>query len=160
MLFSYFPYAAAFIPPDGGTGPYVDAGLVAISLAIAPLVFVAVGFISRNPTTPKKVLYSLVLLLVLGLSLGLLSPILGAAAGFGAGIALTLNQPDIDGQMRRRMVGVGLAIVYTFAMLVFIPPAGVLAGAVLPGLMVGFADEYGAWRVEQLSGDQGGDDPV
>lgn len=158
MMFSYFPYAAAFIPPEGDSGPYIDAGLVAIALALAPLVFVAVGFISRNPSAPKKVLYSLGVLLALGLSLGLLSPIIGAAAGFGAGIALTLNQPDIEGQIKRRMVGVALAIVYMFAMLVFIPPAGVLAGAILPGLMVGFADEYGAWRVERLSGDQSGDD--
>lgn len=151
MLFSYFPYAAAFIPPEGESGSSIDAGLVAIALALAPLVFVAVGFISRNPTTPKRVIYSLGLLLALGLSLGLLSPIIGAAAGFGAGIALTLNQPDIKGQMKRRMVGVALAIVYMFAMLVFIPPAGVLAGAILPGLMVGFADEYGAWREERLA---------
>jgi len=154
MLFSYFPYAAAFIPPDGEAGLYVDAGLVAISLAVAPLVFVAVGFISRNPNTPKRVLYSLVLLLVLGLLLGLLSPILGAAAGFGVGIALTLNEPDIEGQLKRRIFGVALAVVYMLAMLVFIPPAGVLAGAILPGLMVGFADEYGAWRSEQISSSQ------
>lgn len=117
-----------------------------ISLALAPLVFIAVGFISRNPTVPKKVLYSLGLLVALGLTLGLLAPILGAAAGFGVGIAITLNQPDIDGQLTRRLVAVALALVYMFAMLVFIPPAGVLAGAILPGLAVGFADEYGTWR--------------
>lgn len=146
MLFSYFPYAAAFIPPEGESGPHVDAGLVGISLALAPLVFIAVGFISRNPTASRKVLYALGLLLVLGLTLGLLAPILGAAAGFGVGIAITLNQPDIDGQLRRRLVAVALASVYMFAMLVFIPPAGVLAGAILPGIAVGFADEYGTWR--------------
>lgn len=146
MLFSYFPYAAAYIPPEGDSGPHVDAGLVAISLALAPLVFIAVGFISRNPMAPKKVLYSLGLLLVLGMTLGLLAPILGAAAGFGVGIAITLNPPDIDGQLRRRLIAVALALVYMFAMMVFIPPAGVLAGAVLPGLAVGFADEYGTWR--------------
>lgn len=154
MLFSYFPYAAAFIPPDGKSGPQIDVGLVAIALALAPLVFVSVGLISRNPTAPKKVLYSLGLLLVLGLSLGLLSPILGAAAGFGVGIALTLNQPKIEGQLKRRLLGVALAVVYMFAMLVLIPPAGVLAGAILPGLMVGFADEYGAWRSENLHSPQ------
>ncbi|HUG32393.1 MAG TPA: hypothetical protein VMM14_05825 [Acidimicrobiia bacterium] len=117
-----------------------------ISLALAPLVFIAVGFISRNPTAAKKVLYSLGLLLVLGLTLGLLAPVLGAATGFGVGIAITLNPPDIDGQLRRRLVAVALALVYMFAMLVFIPPAGVLAGAILPGLAVGFADEYASWR--------------
>lgn len=151
MLFSYFPYAAAFIPPEGEAGPYMDVGLVGIALALAPLVFVAVGFISRNPRAPRKILYAMGALVVLGLSIGLLAPILGATAGFGAGIALTLNQPEIDRQLRRRLVAVGLVVVYMFAMLVFIPPAGVLAGAVLPGLAVGFADEYGAWRASATS---------
>jgi hypothetical protein len=146
MLFSYFPYAAAFIPPEGEPGPYIDPGLVGIALALAPLVFVAVGFISRNPEAPKKILQAMGALIVLGLSIGLLSPVLGAAAGFGTGIALTLNQPEVEAQMRRRLIAVALVVVYMLAMLVFIPPGGVLAGAVLPGLSVGFADEYGAWR--------------
>lgn len=146
LQFSYFPYAAAFIPSEGETGPAIDAGLVAIALAVAPLVFVTVGFISRNPKTPKRVLISMGLLLAIGLSLGLIAPVLGAAAGFGVGVALTLNLPDIAGQMRRRMIGVGFAVAYMLLMLFVLTPAGVLAGAILPGLMVGFADEYGAWR--------------
>ena len=146
LQFSYFPYAAAFIPAEGETGPAIDAGLVAIALAVAPLVFVTVGFVSRNPKTPKRILISMGLLLAIGLSVGLIAPILGAAAGFGVGIALTLNLPDIEGQMRRRMIGIGFAVAYMLLMLFVLTPAGVLAGAVLPGLMVGFADEYGAWR--------------
>lgn len=124
----------------------IDAGLVAISLALAPLVFVAVGFISRNPRTPMQVLKAMGWLLGLGLAIGLVSPVLGAAAGFGVGIAVTLNMPEIDNQLRRRLIGVGFAIVYMLAMLLVLSPAGVFAGAILPGLMVGFADEYGAWR--------------
>lgn len=129
----------------------IDAGLVAIALAVAPLVFVAVGFVSRNPRTPKRVLYSMALLLVIGLGIGLVSPVLGAAAGFGVGIAMTLNLPDIPGQMRRRMIGVGFALAYMTLMLFVLIPAGVLAGAVVPGLMVGFADEYGAWAHARAS---------
>lgn len=146
MMFSYFPYAAAFVPPEGEPGPSIDPGLVAVALALAPLVFIAVGFLSRNPNMGRQVLKAMGLLLVLGLALGLLSPVLGAAAGFGVGFALTLNPLEIDGLMRRRLIAVALAVVYTFAMLVFITPAGVLAGALLPGLMVGFADEFSAWR--------------
>jgi hypothetical protein len=146
LQFSYFPYAAAFIPAEGETAPAIDAGLVAIALAVAPLVFVTVGFVSRNPKTPKRILISMGLLLAIGLSVGLIAPILGAAAGFGVGIALTLNLPDIEGQMRRRMIGIAFAVAYMLLMLFVLTPAGVLAGAFLPGLMVGFADEYGAWR--------------
>jgi hypothetical protein len=145
LQFSYFPYAAAFIPGEGESGPVIDAGLVAIALAVAPVVFIVVGLVSRNANTPKRVLWSMALLLVLGLGVGLLSPVLGAAGGFGVGIALTLNLPDIPGQMRRRMIGVGFALAYMLLMLFVLTPAGVLAGAVVPGLMVGFADEYGAW---------------
>lgn len=119
---------------------------MAIALAIAPLAFAGVGLVSARQGTPGKVLQAMGLLVVLALSLGLISPIVGAAAGFGAGIAITLSMPAFEGQMRRRLVGVGLAVAYMSVMLLVIPPAGVLAGAVLPGAMVGFADEYGAWR--------------
>jgi len=151
LLFSYFPYAAAFVPAKGETGPVIEAGLVAVSLALAPLVFIVVGLVSRNPRTPRMVLIGMALLAGLGLSLGLVSPVLGAAAGFGVGIALTLRLPEFPDQMRRRMVGVGLAIAYMLLLLVVATPAGVLTGPILPPLMVGFADEYGAWR--QVRGD-------
>jgi hypothetical protein len=86
------------------------------------------------------------LLLLLGLSLGLVSPALGAAAGLGVGAALTLRLPDIPSQLRRRIVAVALGVVYTMVLLFVAPPAGVVTGALVPILMVGFADEYGAWR--------------
>lgn len=124
----------------------VDLGLVVFALALAPLVFMSVGWISQQEDTPKKTLQAMGLLVVLGLALGLLSPIVGAAAGFGVGIAITLNMPDFEGQLMRRLLAVGFAVAYMYLMLRLIPPAGVLAGGVLPGPMVGLADEYGAWR--------------
>lgn len=144
-MFSYFPFAAAFVPAAGEAERTMDAGLVAIALAIAPFVFIVVGLVSRNPATPKRTLWAMGLLLAIGLSLGLLDPALGAAAGFGVGIALVLRMPDIPGQMKRRIYGVGFAVAYTLLLLLFIPSGGVLTGAVFPALMVGFADEYGAW---------------
>ena len=146
QLFSYIPYAAAFVPPEPDAVPAIDPGLVAIALVAAPLVFVSVSLISRGQDTLRKTLISMTWLVVLGLALGLLSPLVGAAAGFGVGFALTLNIPEFEGQLRRRLVGVGFLLVYMAVLLIFIPPAGVLAGALLPGLIVGFADEYGAWR--------------
>lgn len=95
------------------------------------------------------------LLIVVGLALGLLSPIVGAAAGFGVGFALTLNMPAFENQLRRRLVAVGFVVVYMAVLLLLIPPAGVLAGAFLPGVIVGFADEYAAWREARSGGGPG-----
>jgi hypothetical protein len=143
-MFSYFPYAAAFIS-EGGE-PSVDPALVGIALVVAPFVFVVVGLVSRNALAPKRILLAMGLLVAIGLSLGLISPVLGASAGFGVGVALCLRLPDIPEQLRRRLVAVGLAVLYTMALLFVAPPAGVITGAIVPILMVGFADEYGAWR--------------
>ena len=144
-MFSYFPYAAAFIDSDPEQVE-IDAGLIGIALAVAPFVFVVVGLVSRNHLAPKRVLLSMGLLLVLGLSFGLISPVLGASAGFGVGVALCLRLPDFPDQMRRRLVAVALAVAYTTLLLFIAPPAGVLTGALLPILLIGFADEYEAWR--------------
>lgn len=156
-LFSYFSYAAAFVEPEGGGDTIVDGGLVAISLAIAPFVFIVIAVVSRNARGGKMVLLSMGLLIALGLAVGLVSPVLGAAAGFGVGTALSLNLPDIPDQMRRRIVAVLLALAYTTFLLLFVSvPAGVLSGAVIPIMMVGFADEYGAWRWARKTDPDGG----
>jgi hypothetical protein len=99
-----------------------------------------------NPKAPKLILLAMGLLLVIGLAVGLVSPVLGASAGFGVGVAVCLRLPDIPDQMRRRLIAVGLATVYTLILLLVAPSAGVTTGAVVPTLVVGFADEYGAWR--------------
>ena len=128
-MFSYFAYAAAFRSVDGQ--PTIDARLVGLAVLIAPFVFVVVALVSRNPR-PKLVLLAMLLLLLIGFSGGLLAPILGASAGFGIGIALVLARPDVDNVLRRRILGVLFAVVYTFVLLIVATPAGVFTGAVLP----------------------------
>lgn len=141
MMFSYFPYAAAFSGEDGG----IDLILVAISLAVAPFVFVAIGLLSRNPKSPKAVLRSMALLPLVGMSVGLIAPILGASAAFMVGGALTLDRPPVEGVMRWRWMAVAFTIFYLFVLLVAVTPAGVFAGGLVPLLMIGFADEYARW---------------
>lgn len=145
MMFSYFPYAAAFATPEGEPAQ-IDVGLLGIGVVMAPFVFVTVGFVSRNPQAPRRVLQSMGLLIPVGLAVGLLSPVLGAAAGFGVGGSLCLNQPDLEGVMKWRLWATGLMVVYVLFLLLVITPAGVFAGGLLPLLMIGFADEYSAWR--------------
>lgn len=144
MMFSYFPYAAAFATPEGEKLD-VDTGLVGIGVVMAPFVFVALAFISRGPSAPKRVLQSLGLLVLLGMAVGLLAPVLGAAAGFGAGAVLCLDPPSGPNVYRWRWGAVLFTVVYTLALLVTITPAGVMAGGLLPLLMVGIADEFVMW---------------
>lgn len=141
MMFSYFFYAAATATPG-----VIDVGLVAIALALAPFVFLIVAFVSRNPFAPKRVLWAMGLLLALGLTFGLISPILGAAVGFGVGFVLTLNPLPLDKLIRNRLLAVAFASVYMLVLLLIADPAaGVMTGALLPPLLVGLADEYTSW---------------
>jgi hypothetical protein len=142
MLFSYFPYAAAFARPvEEG----VDATSLGLGLAIAPFVFIALAVVSRHPR-PGRVLAAMAVLVVVGLTIGLLSPALGAAGGFAAGGALALRPPELPGAMRTRLLAAAMATAYTFVLLLLITPAGVFTGAVLPLLSLGFADEWTRWR--------------
>lgn len=148
MMFSYFTYAASFVDADGERSG-VQLELAAIGLAIAPFVFIALGFISRNAMAPKRVLQAMGLLLVTGLSIGLVDPLLGAATGFCLGGALVLNRPDVPRLMFWRFGAVGFVVLYVSVLLVVVVPAGVFSGAVLPLLMIGFADEYAAWSADR-----------
>lgn len=143
---SFFAYVRAFAPAEGGDRVTLDGALVVVALAIAPLSFFAVGRISKSRDLLRKVVMASALLLAIGLSLGLLNPLIAAGAGFGTGFALTLSKPDIDGQLRRRLVAVLIGTVYMVVVSLWIATAGVLAAAVVPALSVGFADEYGAWH--------------
>ncbi len=42
-----------------------------------------------------------------------------------------------------------LTTVYTLFLLVFITPAGVFTGGLIPLLLIGFADEYAVWVYER-----------
>jgi hypothetical protein len=144
MIVSYFAYAASFVDADGERSA-IQLDLAAIGLAIAPFVFVMLGFVSRNPQAPKRVLQAMGLLLVVGLSIGLLDPMLGAAVGFAVGGALVMNRPDVERTMAWRFGAVGFLAVYMLVLLVVAVPAGVFTGAIMPLVMIGFADEYAAW---------------
>jgi hypothetical protein len=152
MMFSYFPYAAAFRTDEAGT-VQIDMGLVGISLAIAPFVFLAVAFISRNPEAPKRVMYSLALSIPIGLAVGLLAPPVGATAAFGVGGVLCLRPLPVGSPYKFRVWSVVFTTAYTLLLLLFFPAiAGVFAGGLLPLLMIGFADEYSMWREARGAG--------
>lgn len=150
MAFSYFTYAASFVDADAERSS-IEPALAMLGLAIAPFAFIALGFVSRNPGAPKRVLQAMGLLLLVGLSVGLLDPLLGASLGFGIGGALVLNRPDLPRLTFWRFGAVAFTAIYTLVLFVVALPAGVFTGALLPFIMIGFADEYAAWSATRDS---------
>lgn len=137
---SYFSYGAAFV--DDGDSSSFDVQFAAVGLTIAPFVFIVLAFVSRNPNAPKQVLRAMGVLLLIGLPVGLLDPLLGAATGFSAGGAFTLNRPPVGDITRWRIYAVVFCLIYCLVLRVVVPPAGVFAGATVPFLLIGFADEF------------------
>lgn len=137
---SYFSYGAAFV--DDGDSSSFDVQFAAVGLTIAPFVFIVLAFVSRNPEAPKQVLRAMAALLLIGLPVGLIDPLLGAATGFAAGGALTLIRPPVPGITRWRIYAVVFCMLYCLVLRVVVPPAGVFAGATVPLLLIGFADEF------------------
>jgi hypothetical protein len=144
MFVSYLSYAAAFVDEEGGTETF-DIAPAAIGLALAPFVFVLLAFVSKNPKAPGHILWAMLLLIAISLPIGLIDPLVGAAAGFGAGGAMCLRRPPVERAMRWRTGAVVFTTIYCLVLLLVAGPAGVMSGGVLPLVMLGFADEYAIW---------------
>lgn len=140
MAVGYLVYANATAIPGR-----IDGRLVLVALLLAPVALAALGWVSGTARVGRRVGQAIGALVLVALPLGLIAPALGAAAGYGAGVALVLNPPPFPGVLRHRLVAVAAAAAYTLLLLVVITPAGVLTGALLPPLVVGIADEYSAW---------------
>jgi hypothetical protein len=148
---AYLFYGSAFLV-DGQGAAVVDRQPLLLALALAPFAFIVVAVVSRDPDMSKHVLRAMGLLIALGLGLGLLTPLLGASAGLGAGTALCLARPDVPNVVRNRFLAVGLGVVYTLVLLVTITPAGVFTGGILPTLLIGLADDFTLWQHLRRSG--------
>lgn len=138
---SYFAYGRAT-----AIRGELEGSLVLLALALAPAAFLLIAHISGIPSPTLRAFQAVALLVLLALPLGFLAPIFGASAGFAVGIVHTLNRPPFADVVRNRLVAALIALAYTFLLLVTVTPAGVMAGALVPPLMIGFADEYSAWR--------------
>lgn len=146
VTIAYFAYGTAFVPPPGEIEPAPSPPPILLAIGLAWLAFAGVGLVSGIDRVLRRSLIAVGVLVLVALVLGLLTPLFGAAAGLGTGVSLALNQPEVDNVLRNRIVAVALAAAYTLVLLVVITPAGVLTGALLPPIMVGFADEFSAWR--------------
>lgn len=141
IAIAYFVYGWATATPGA-----MNMGAAILALAVSPLAFVVIALLSRRDEGWRRAAQATVVLVLIGAPVGLLAPIVGAAAGYGIGTAIALNPPRFDHVYRNRLLAVVAAVAYSFLLLVFLPPAGVMSGAFSPPLAVGLADEFTAWR--------------
>jgi hypothetical protein len=143
LLVSYFSIAAAFTTDAEGES-LVGAGGAALGFGLVPFVFVLLAFVSVHKAASMAVLKAMGWFLLLAFPIGVVAPALGATAGYAAGATVALR-PSINSKTKVRWIAVGLTVVYVLFLLVFIPAAGVMAGAMIPLMAIGFADEYSIW---------------
>ena len=120
---------------DGGVG------LLALGLALVPLVLLAAAFATRHPTAPGAALRAMGWFLLVGLPLGLVAPFLGLAVGFSLGGVVALAPPpELDTRRVRYLAVVGLTVY--LAVLAFVSPGfAIVSGSVLPLAIHGIVDQ-------------------
>jgi len=148
-VFSYFSLIQAFVASTEDLGQDVVAPSFFFGMATVPLAFIALAFISRNPSAPMAVLKAMGLFVLVGLPVGLLVPVLGVVAGFGAGAVVALRR-DEDQNLTARIVAVLSAVIYTLLVMLIAVPLGVFTGAFVPFVAVGFGDQYSERKAEEL----------
>jgi hypothetical protein len=149
LLFSYISIAAAFTTDADGES-LVGAGGAALGFGLVPFVFLLLAFVSVHKAASMAVLKAMGWFLLLAFPIGVLAPALGATAGYAAGATVALR-PSIHSTKKVRWIAAGLTVVYVLFLLLFIPAAGVMAGAMIPLMAVGFADEYSIWMANRVS---------
>jgi hypothetical protein len=127
------------------------APFAAFGLALAPMVFVAVAFGSKNRRAAGMALAAMGLFLIVALPLGLVDATTGLVAGFGAGGVVTLRA-ELEHRRRGRVLAVALVTVYTLAVVTVVPALGIALAPLLPLPAVAVADVFMEYRAEHAAG--------
>jgi hypothetical protein len=128
----------------------------ALGLALVPIAFIALAFISGHPAASGAVVVALLVSVPVALPLAALARdvVTGVAAGYGAGGVVALRR-EYHQSRQARIVAVVLTAVYVFAVLRFDVAAGVTAACLLPFVALGIADLAGDWRRAQKGRESG-----
>jgi hypothetical protein len=127
---------------EAGSSPIAS---LAIGLALVPIVFLLLAFISRHPRAPTGVLYAMLLSLMVGIPLAAFDVAAALTMGFGAGGAVALAKYEEDSWIARA-IAVVVVTVYIVVLLRYQIGAALLATAILPLVAIGSADEVMEWR--------------
>jgi hypothetical protein len=145
--------AAAGSAEDGpsSTQPFT------LGLILVPFAFIALAFLTRQRDASWAVVKAMGLFLVVGLPIGLFNVVIGMVAGFGAGAVVAVRTEEGVPYRKPRSIGVLVAVLYTLAMLAFVPPLGVFTGSVVPFAAVGIADQIVEGRLADRAAAEGPD---
>ena len=140
LQFSYWPLVAALTASLDGDD--ASGAAVALGLALAPITFVLLAFLSRHPRAPGAVLKAMALLLLVGMPVALLNTIVGIFAGYAAGGVVALRPLPEGRPYRPRIIGVAVVAAYLFVLqVVGALEFALLSAAALPLAVSGVADE-------------------
>jgi hypothetical protein len=140
IVVSYSSILIAIVAARSDT-PEAASPAFALGLALVPIVFVTVAFISGRRAAPIAVLKALGLWLLVALPLGIFNPVFGLCAAFGIGGVVTLKENETASWIIRT-VAVILVAAYSLLMVFIIPALGLLSGGLLPLAALGIADYY------------------
>lgn len=140
-LVSYWSLLRAYVAGKEGLGPEIIAPSFFFGMALVPVVYFVLTFVSRHPGAPMAVLKSMGLFLLVGLPVGLLIPALGIIVGFGAGGVVGYRMED-EHRYGPRLIAVGAVGVYMLVLMVVAVPIGLFTGGFLPFVALVFADRY------------------
>lgn len=147
MLFSYGMILFAFV---AGSESVFAGGVLGIGLGLVPVVFAACGFVSRGAHVLRRALLATGIWSVVAIPIGIVDLPTGLVAGFGGGGIVSLDGGRHH-LWQARVIAVVAAAVYTFALQLVSPEAGVFGGAPLPFLAIAVAD---IWAERRAGEDQ------
>lgn len=111
----------------------------ALGFILVPVVCATVAFVSRHPQAPMATLKGMGAWLVLALPFSLGNPIIGLSVGFAAAGALTLRSDGLRPGRYRMLAVVGTGV-YIVVLILILPQAAIVAGAVTPLLAIRAGD--------------------
>jgi hypothetical protein len=144
-LVSYWSLLRAYIAGRENLGPEVAAPSFFFGMALVPVVFLVLAFVSRHPGAPMAVLKAMGLTLLVGLPIGLIIPALGIVVGYGTGgiVAFRMESAHRYGP---RITAVAAAGLYMLVLMIVAVPIGIFTGGFLPFVALVFADRYAEER--------------
>lgn len=124
----------------------------ALGFVLVPVVCAIVAFGSNHPRAPIATLKGMGAWLVVALPLSLVNPITGLSTGFAAAGWFALRADSLRPGRNRAWAVAGTAVYVTF-LVVILPQAAILAGAVTPLLAIRVGDLLTERREEPAASD-------